>query len=325
MRTYLVLLMVLLAWVPVLSKWIVGEVMVESTGIPFATYYQDVKMNEVLQKRPRVLVLDPWCGLNGRPWTKEELQKVENTGVKPIAYLPVCVVAEYHPTMYREAERRSLLGVDDPEWPGDYAVKFWEPAWRNVLRSELVRFKELGFEGVFLDVVDAHSHSWYVRWYDRVNPHGDLRKDELNAVKWITRTAHGLGLHVMVNAGAWAFEGDDMARLQSELGFALVVESVISDGSGRLYSRSKLESNLRALSRFQGPVYVIEYGLDPDNPNVRKAAERLFDGTRATCVYITSVKHDGIGVALVPFRKWLWDVTLGPLLGESLSWTKSGQ
>ncbi|WP_148679739.1 endo alpha-1,4 polygalactosaminidase [Methanopyrus kandleri] len=207
MESYRTLLAVLLMGLLFPSSWVVGKVRVESTGMPFATYYQNVKMSEVLQKRPRVLVLDPWCGPNGRPWTKEELRKIKDAGVKPIAYLPVCVVAEYHPNLYREARRRNLLGADDPEWPGDYAVKFWEPAWRDVLRSELARLKDLGFEGVFLDVVDAHSRDWYVRWYDRVNPHGDLRRDELNAVKWIAQTAHGLGLRVVVNAGAWAFEG----------------------------------------------------------------------------------------------------------------------
>ncbi|WP_456483550.1 endo alpha-1,4 polygalactosaminidase [Methanopyrus kandleri] len=316
MGPYRALLAVLLVGAPIFSPWITEKVRVEGTGIPFATYYQNVKMNEMLQKRPRVLVLDPWYGPNGRPWTKDELQKIKDAGIKPIAYLPVCVVAEYHPNLYREAERRNLLGADDPEWPGDYAVKFWEPTWRDVLRSELTRLKDLGFEGVFLDVVDAHCRDWYVRWYCRVNPHGDLKRDELNAVEWITQAAHRLGLDVVVNAGAWAFEGDGIARLQSELGFAVTVESVISNGSGKLYSRSEFESNLRALSRFRGPVYVIEYELDPDDPRVREAAKELFERTRTVCVYVTSVKHDRIGVAFVPFWRWLWDATLGPMFGE---------
>ncbi|WP_456481264.1 endo alpha-1,4 polygalactosaminidase [Methanopyrus sp.] len=315
MRSRLIPPAVLLLGSLVLFPWMTGKVQVEGTGAPFATYYQDVNMDEILQKRPKVLVLDPWSGPNGTPWTREELRKLKDAGVRPVAYLPVCVVAEYHPNLYREAERWHLLGARDPEWPGDRAVEFWRPEWRGALRSELARLKDVGFEGVFLDVVDAHSRDWYVRWYDRVNPHGDLRRDELNAVGWIVRQAHDLGLRVVVNAGSWAFEGDDMARLQSELRFEVAVESVISDDSGRLHPRDELERNLRELSRFRGPVYVIEYGIDPDDPHVRKAAEELFERTPTVCVYVTSPEHDRIGVALVPLPRWLRDAVFGRLLG----------
>ncbi|WP_457619926.1 hypothetical protein [Methanopyrus sp.] len=59
----------------------------------------------------------------------------------------------------------------------------------------------------------------------------------------IARTAQGLDLRVMINSGAWAFEGT--ARFRSGLGFAVTVEGVISDGSGRPYPRGELEGNLR--------------------------------------------------------------------------------
>ena len=49
-----------------------------------------------------------------------------------------------------------LLGAD-PDWPGSYNVKFWDPAWQQIVISQAVALAQAGYNGLMLDVVDAYA------------------------------------------------------------------------------------------------------------------------------------------------------------------------
>jgi cysteinyl-tRNA synthetase len=54
------------------------------------------------------------------------------------------------------------LEAKNPTWPGDYKVRYWDPAWRRLVYggvdSYLDRILAAGFDGVALDVVDAYAY-----------------------------------------------------------------------------------------------------------------------------------------------------------------------
>ena len=54
------------------------------------------------------------------------------------------------------------LAEPDPDWSGDYWVRFWDPDWQAIIygspESYLDRILELGFDGVYLDRVDAYQY-----------------------------------------------------------------------------------------------------------------------------------------------------------------------
>ncbi len=56
----------------------------------------------------------------------------------------------------------SWLGESNPEWPGNYKVKYWEAEWQSIIYSSsssyLDKIIETGFDGVYLDVVDAYEY-----------------------------------------------------------------------------------------------------------------------------------------------------------------------
>jgi cysteinyl-tRNA synthetase len=56
----------------------------------------------------------------------------------------------------------SWLDEPDPVWAGDYWVKYWDPGWQSIIYgspdSYLDQILDLGFDGVYLDRVDAY---WY--------------------------------------------------------------------------------------------------------------------------------------------------------------------
>jgi cysteinyl-tRNA synthetase, unknown class len=64
----------------------------------------------------------------------------------------------------------SWLGPENPDWPGSRKVRFWEPEWQRIVISNsgghailgdapsyLDRILAAGFDGVFLDIVDAYE------------------------------------------------------------------------------------------------------------------------------------------------------------------------
>ena len=54
------------------------------------------------------------------------------------------------------------LDTSDPQWAGDYWVRYWEPDWQAIIYgspdSYLDRIMDLGFDGVYLDRVDAYEY-----------------------------------------------------------------------------------------------------------------------------------------------------------------------
>ena len=53
----------------------------------------------------------------------------------------------------------SFIVKENPNWAGNYVVKYWEPEWQNIIfgndNSYLKKILDAGFDGVYLDIVDA--------------------------------------------------------------------------------------------------------------------------------------------------------------------------
>lgn len=54
------------------------------------------------------------------------------------------------------------LGPSNPDWPGNYKVRYWEADWQSIIygssASYLDKIIEAGFDGVYLDIIDAYEY-----------------------------------------------------------------------------------------------------------------------------------------------------------------------
>jgi cysteinyl-tRNA synthetase len=50
------------------------------------------------------------------------------------------------------------LDVENPDWPGNYKVHYWDPAWQTIIFSYTDRLLDAGFDGAYLDIIDAYEH-----------------------------------------------------------------------------------------------------------------------------------------------------------------------
>ena len=68
---------------------------------------------------------------------------------------------EYWQSQWRE-NPPGWLDEPDPTWPDDYWVRYWDPQWQAIIfgspDSYLDRIINLGFDGVYLDRVDAYEY-----------------------------------------------------------------------------------------------------------------------------------------------------------------------
>ncbi len=56
----------------------------------------------------------------------------------------------------------SWLGPMNPDWEGNYKVKYWESNWQDIIfgsdTSYLDKIIQAGFDGVYLDIIDAYEY-----------------------------------------------------------------------------------------------------------------------------------------------------------------------
>ncbi|MFQ3621255.1 MAG: MJ1477/TM1410 family putative glycoside hydrolase [Spirochaetales bacterium] len=57
-----------------------------------------------------------------------------------------------------DAGAPSWLGPENPEWEGNYKVKYWESGWQEIIFTYLDKIINAGFDGVYLDIIDAYEY-----------------------------------------------------------------------------------------------------------------------------------------------------------------------
>ena len=51
----------------------------------------------------------------------------------------------------------SWLDVENADWPGNYKVRFWDSGWQSIMLQYADRILAAGFDGVYLDIIDAYE------------------------------------------------------------------------------------------------------------------------------------------------------------------------
>ncbi|MFC4454938.1 MJ1477/TM1410 family putative glycoside hydrolase [Deinococcus sonorensis] len=127
---------------------------VQSWSIQLTNYTAGLK--EVGASKAGLVVVEPEG--DGERWTPAEVAAAAQ-GRLLFGYLSVGQAENYR--SYWQSGWRpgtpAWLQTEDPDWPGDYRVAYWDPAWQAIMLRQLDALQDQGFEGVFLDLVDAYE------------------------------------------------------------------------------------------------------------------------------------------------------------------------
>jgi cysteinyl-tRNA synthetase len=101
-------------------------------------------------------------------YTRDEINllKSKNNGGQRlvVAYMSIGEAEEYR--YYWDDEWKTdppaWLKEENPDWEGNYKVEYWDPDWQSIIfgssDSYLDKIMDKGFDGVYLDIIDAFEY-----------------------------------------------------------------------------------------------------------------------------------------------------------------------
>lgn len=95
------------------------------------------------------------------PYTPDQLTAMRGSTDKLIvSYLSIGEAEDYRSYWKAswDSSPPSFLSASNPEWPDNFKVKYWDPAWQNIIFNYVDKIIAGGFNGLYLDVVDSFQY-----------------------------------------------------------------------------------------------------------------------------------------------------------------------
>ncbi|MHB8877071.1 MAG: endo alpha-1,4 polygalactosaminidase [Myxococcaceae bacterium] len=80
-----------------------------------------------------------------------------------IAYMSIGEAEDYRSYWRPEwaTSKPAWLAGENPSWPGNFKVRYWDPAWQQLILGQggyLSGLLDAGFDGTYLDIIDAFEY-----------------------------------------------------------------------------------------------------------------------------------------------------------------------
>jgi len=208
------------------------------------------------------------------PWEPADLDTIrsDKAGRKVFAYLSIGEAEDYRPYWQsdwvsngkRTVAAPAWLGIENPEWKGNYQVKYWNAEWQKLMLAAIDDAISRGFDGVYLDIVDGfQTYEQGADDYleDRINPETKqtYRRDMVDWVKAIASRARAKNPTALVipQNGSQLAAHKDFVEVISAQG----IEDLFTNGN-KLQPASHTDEilgHLKTLASAKKPVLLIEY------------------------------------------------------------------
>lgn len=254
---------------------------------------QAAAVQELARSDRDLIVIDAVYDGTSR-WTKRELDAIRRgkEGRLVACYLSVGEAEDYR-TYWKDqwdADKDGLpdlnapkfLNAENPDWKGNYKVKYWTLQWQEIILKEVQLIVEQGFDGVYLDIIDAFEFFEYDArsddWIDnRSNPEtGNSYREDM--VQWVAKIRKALN---QGGKSLWLIPQNGEALVESkgylDLIDAIGAEDVFTNGK-RPQKKSEVKYRMNFLSKAvdaNKPVFVIEYARS------QRAKATAVDGAEA--------------------------------------------
>lgn len=226
-----------------------------------------------------LIVLDAvyTAGTDGK-WSPADLKPIRQgkPGRKIVAYVSIGEAENYRPFWQKawtdksgqpSAQAPTFLGPANPDWPGNYRAKYWNPQWQAIITEAVDAVVRQGFDGIYLDIVDGFE---FFEFDPAKNDYIDNRKNpetgnsyRQDMIRWVLTIA----------ARARAQAGQDFLVIPQNATQLLVdpkylqaidaigVEDLFTNGNKKQPKQETAERlcDLQAVKKVRKPVLVIEY------------------------------------------------------------------
>ena len=129
-------------------------------------------------------------GTEAEKYSYDEIELIKEAGIIPIAYISIGEAEDYRFYWSEEwyTNPPDWLGNENPDWEGNYAVRYWYREWKNIIFSYIDKIISQGFMGLYLDKVDEFEY-----WSDPNNGENfylEERDAALKMINFIIEIAH---------------------------------------------------------------------------------------------------------------------------------------
>ncbi len=196
-------------------------------------------------------------GSDATAYTREEIEEIKRAGVIPIAYISIGEAEDYR-FYWNESWKDNppwWLGPENPDWKGDYAVKYWDEGWKKIVFQYLDKIIAQGFMGVYLDKVDEY---WF--WAENGYNESWTAKRMIEFILEIanyTRSKAGQDFIIIPQNGEYLLEYDNGTLLATVSGWAS--EDVFYDGLEPSPWTTEKVPLLKRVVEAGKPVFVVDY------------------------------------------------------------------
>ncbi|MCU0471752.1 MAG: endo alpha-1,4 polygalactosaminidase [Bacteroidales bacterium] len=124
-------------------------------------------INSVTSTNYDLLIMD-FFFQDGTEFTATEITRLKskvNGGKRlVISYMSIGEAEDYRYYWQSSwgSEKPSWIDRENPDWEGNYKVKYWEGGWQNIIfgneNSYLRKIINASFDGVYLDIIDAFEY-----------------------------------------------------------------------------------------------------------------------------------------------------------------------
>ena len=130
----------------------------------FLYQLQDIDLKAVGKTAYDLVIMDYSSsgGEDGR-FSQEQIRALKHSPGGPkivLAYMSIGEAEDYRFYWSREwdGNEPSWLEMENPDWPGNYKVRYWDQDWRTIVFQYADRVLASGFDGVYLDILDAYEY-----------------------------------------------------------------------------------------------------------------------------------------------------------------------
>lgn len=230
----------------------------------FAVVLQNIDIEKLKPLYRDFLIIDySFDGSMDNEIPHEDIQKLKDSGKKVFAYLSIGEAEDYR-FYWREEynqQKPDWIIRENPNWKGNYLIRYWSPQWKDIVKQYMVRIKKAGFDGLFLDKIDA-----YEDFKPEDIPHIDPRTEMIILLYDIFQYNKDLNsnFQFILNSGESIAMQDQTVREQA---FAILVESLYTDGDNKERSLEEYgprEKDLKTLDKQKKWILILEYVTNSD-------------------------------------------------------------
>ncbi|MFI0843902.1 MJ1477/TM1410 family putative glycoside hydrolase [Mesorhizobium sp. IMUNJ 23232] len=124
--------------------------------LPFLYQLQNTSFSSLSAQSYRAAVID----MDESGLSASQVQTLQGQGKTLFTYLSIGEAEDYRDYWTDgnwDQNKPSFVLGENPDWAGNFSVKFWDPAWQSIMFERVDEAIALGYNGMYLDIVDAYE------------------------------------------------------------------------------------------------------------------------------------------------------------------------